>query len=128
MFLRDAIFTLATGLHQVMEEEKLSVDGVHLRETMQRQGLPNGITGNITFQSGNNNRDYTQMSYAISNFQSGQFVRLGSISLPDESFLPCVPSDRIRCASVPVFKGLCEASIGAHACNRADVQYFCCCA
>ena len=53
-FLSDAVFTLASGLHEILEVQnqgKGKVDGVKLRETIQRKGFADGITGPITFRS-----------------------------------------------------------------------------
>ena len=121
MFLRDAIFTLASGLHHVLEEEKnASVHCVYLRETMQKRGLPNGITGKITFQRGTSDRNFSH--YMVSNFQGEQFVRLGSISLANGSFTSC-GSKR----GTPVFRGLCEPSTSIRTCDCTNVRCFCCC-
>ena len=126
VFLRDAIFTLASGLHEVLEVQKGSVDGVHLRKIMHQQGLPNGVTGDITFESGNSDRDYSQLAYTVSNFQGDQFVRLGSIAIKDWSFAPCTPSHRIKCSNKAVFRGLCERIADTYTCDHTNVPCFCC--
>ena len=91
-FLRDAIFTLASGLHEILEVKNPGnnkVDGSHLHEVIKRNGFAGGITGNITFQRDNADRDFLHMDYIVFNFQNGAFVRVGIIGADTPEFKDC---------------------------------------
>ena len=81
-FARDAVFTLASGLHEVLENQtkKLDkLDGGRVYEAIKKNGLANGVTGDINFHNHSSDRNFTHMDYIVTNFQSNEFVRVGSI-------------------------------------------------
>ena len=91
-FLRDAIFTLASGLHEVLEVKNPGndkVDGSHLHGVIKRNGFADGITGNITFQRDSPDRDFLGMDGIVFNFQNGTFVRVGTIVAGKPEFKDC---------------------------------------
>ena len=118
-FVRDAVFTLATGLHKILEKKRrgeLKVNGTHLREVMQQNGFADGITGPITFQSEIPDRETVRMSYILFNFQKVGFSRAGSIATGNaSSFKDCeqyrkdygAPSLKDECKAI-VFRGSCS--------------------
>merc|ERR1712032_1324414 len=89
---------LTSGLHELLEKEKmpredLKENGILLRETMQTIGLPDGITGSVSFERGNPDRKSSDVQYNVFNFQDRGFVRLGVIK--DDVFkLTCEESAR----------------------------------
>ena len=97
-FMRDAVFTLASGLHEILEVEKQVPDKVgglskenaaYLHEIIRRNGLKNGITGDITFQD-NADRNTSLMDSVVLSFQNGRFVRVGAITpASKKSFKDC---------------------------------------
>ena len=120
-YLYDAIYTLTSGLHELLEKEKmpredLKENGILLRETMQTIGLPDGITGSVSFERGNPDRKSSDVQYNVFNFQDRGFVRLGVIK--DDVFkLTCEESARPALPRGPcptfVHRGLCTpCSVG----------------
>ena len=113
------MFTLASGLHEILEVQnqgKGKVDGVKLRETIQRKGFADGITGPITFRSQIPDRETIRMDYVVFNFQQDGFSRGGSIGTVNaSSFKNCdqyqkyYGSDSLKdeCKAI-VFRGLCS--------------------
>ena len=101
------MFTLATGLHKILEKKRrgeLQVNGTHLREVMQQNGFADGITGPITFERTVPDRETSLMDYIIFNFQKDGFIRRGSITTSNESsFKNCVTPD--ECTAL-IFRGL----------------------
>ena len=65
------------------------VDGSHLHEVIKRNGFAGGITGNITFQRDNADRDFLHMDGIVFNFQNGTFVRVGTIVAGKPEFKDC---------------------------------------
>ena len=108
-FVRDAVFTLASGLHEYLEVEKQApdkVDGVRLHKIIQRKGFKNGITGDITFQD-NADRNTSNMDSVVLSFQNGRFVRVGAITPASKnSFKGCGQGDSPGCQNI-IFRGLC---------------------
>ena len=91
-FVRDAIFTLASGLHEILEVKNpgnSKVDGSHVHAAIKRNGFANGITGNITFQRDSADRDFLRMDGIVFNFQNGTFVRVGTIVAEKPEFKDC---------------------------------------
>ena len=101
------MFTLATGLHKILEKKRrgeLQVNGTHLREVMQQNGFADGITGPITFERTVPDRETSLMDYIIFNFQKDGFIRRGSITTSNtSSFKNCVTPD--ECTAL-IFRGL----------------------
>ena len=95
--MRDAIFTLASGLHEILEAKNPGnekpgtnkVDGSHLYAVIKRNGFANGITGNITFQRGTTDRNFGQMDCVIFNFQGAKFRRVGTMAVETPDFKNC---------------------------------------
>ena len=114
-FVRDAVFTLASGLHEILEVEKQVPDKVgglskenaaYLHEIIRRNGLKNGITGDITFQD-NADRNTSLMDSVVLSFQNGRFVRVGAITPASKnSFKGCGQGDSPGCQNI-IFRGLC---------------------
>ena len=91
-FVRDAIFTLASGLHEVLEVNNPGnnkVDGSHLHGVIKRNGFADGITGKINFTSEGVDRDFQHMNYIVFNAQNGAFARVGTILEDTPEFKDC---------------------------------------
>ena len=91
-FVRDAIFTLASGLHEILEVKTPGsnrVAGPHLHAAIKRSGFANGITGQIKFKSEGVDRDFQHMNYIVFNAQNGAFVRVGTILEDTPEFKDC---------------------------------------
>ena len=116
--MRDAVFTLASGLHEILEgnnAEKGKVNGQHLYKTIQKNGFAHGITGNINFRSDSPNRDFAEMDYTVLNFQQDRFVRVGSIVTAEDSFADCMSNPAYNVTLLgeceqSIFRGLCGLS------------------
>ena len=91
-FARDAIFTLASGLHEVLEVKRVTeynLNGSHLHEVIKKNGFADGITGNIAFENKSADRNFQHMDYIVFNFQNGAFVRVGTIVAETPEFKDC---------------------------------------
>ena len=91
-FLRDAIFTLASGLHEVLEVMRVSkynLNGSLLHEVIKQNGFADGITGSIRFESKSADRDFQKKGYIVFNFQDAKFVRVGTIVAETPEFKDC---------------------------------------
>ena len=91
-FVRDAIFTLASGLHEILEVKNpgnSKVDGSHLHAAIKRNGFADGTTGQIKFKSKGVDRDFQHMNYVVFNYQNGAFVRVGTILEDTPEFKDC---------------------------------------
>ena len=91
-FVRDAIFTLASGLHEVLEVKRVTeynLNGSHLHEVIKQNGFADGITGNIDFESKSADRDFFHKDFIVFNFQGAKFVRVGTIVAETPEFKDC---------------------------------------
>ena len=85
-FLRDAVFTVASGLHELLEgkakDNNSDFDGERLHKVIKQKGLPDGITGTITFDrdSTSADRNFSRVVYNVYNFQKKdeKFVQVGT--------------------------------------------------
>ena len=78
--MMDAIFTLASGLHTILEVDKEGrIEGDQLHKTIVENGYPAGITSNIMFQKSSTNRDFWKIDFDVLNYLDSKhgFVPVG---------------------------------------------------